>query len=303
MPNKIGTCIVVLSAATIGVLVASSCGGQGGSTIDIGSQAPTVGPEDARLCATVTPDSSTVLRTEADLMSRATPGSRAPSAPIDVWVHVVTNGLTGTVSSTAIANQIAVLNASFGGNTGGVNTGFTFQLVGTTTTNNATWYNAAPGSAAESQMKNSLHRGGASTLNIYTTSGGGYLGWATFPWNYNSSPALDGVVVDYRSLPGGPYGSQYSLGDTGTHEVGHWLGLYHTFQGGCSTSGDLVSDTPAERSPAYGCPTNRDSCKGKNFPGKDPITNFMDYTDDSCMFQFSAGQDTRMDSAWSAYRS
>jgi hypothetical protein len=226
----------------------------------------------------------------------------APGSPIPVWVHVVTNGTTGSVSTAAINNQISVLNASFGGGTGGVNTGFAFQLAGTTTTANATWFNCTPGSAAETQMKNALHVGGAETLNIYTTAGGGYLGWATFPWNYSSAPSRDGVVVDYRSLPGGPYGSQYSLGDTGTHEVGHWLGLYHTFQGGCSAQGDLVSDTPAEKSPAYGCPTNRDSCKGRNFPGKDPVTNFMDYTDDSCMFQFSAGQDARMDSAWSAYR-
>jgi hypothetical protein len=218
---------------------------------------------------------------------------------INVYYHVIRRGTgiaNGDVPDSQIAGQISVLNAAF------ASWGWSFTLAATTRTTNATWYTMTPDSSAEAQAKNALRRGTADDLNIYSANlGGGLLGWATFPSSYTNNPKDDGVVILYSSVPGGT-AAPYNLGDTGTHEVGHWMGLYHTFQGGCSTTNDTVADTPAERSPAFGCPTNRNTCSGSRYPGNDPITNFMDYTDDACMNNFSAGQDTRMDAQFTTYR-
>jgi hypothetical protein len=218
---------------------------------------------------------------------------------INVYFHVINKGTginNGDISSTMINQQISVLNNAFGPY------GYSFTLVSVDRTTNATWYTMGYGSQAEAQAKAALRQGTADDLNIYSANlGGGLLGWATFPSSYQSKPSADGVVVLFSSLPGGS-AAPYNLGDTGTHEVGHWLGLYHTFQGGCSRNNDQVSDTPAERSPAYGCPVGRDSCAGHKYPGLDPIRNFMDYTDDACMNTFSAGQGARVDAQWATYR-
>jgi hypothetical protein len=220
---------------------------------------------------------------------------------INVYWHVINNGPTlsqGNIPDSQIQSQINVLNAAYGP------WGWSFNLAATTRTTNSVWYTAGPGSQAEKDMKNALRQGSADDLNIYSNNmGGGLLGWATFPSSYASQPKMDGVVILYSSVPGGT-AAPYNMGDTGTHEVGHWMGLYHTFQGGCARNatngGDLVADTPAEKSPAYGCPVGRDSCR--NIAGLDPITNFMDYTDDACMDRFSAGQDARMDAQFTTYR-
>ncbi|MEO6019405.1 MAG: zinc metalloprotease [Knoellia sp.] len=220
-------------------------------------------------------------------------GGAFTPATIDVYWHTITDGSKGALSASEINGQINVLNAAYS------SAGFSFALKATTTTNNASWYNQLDyGTTAERQMKSALRTGDNGDLNIYTADlGGGLLGWATFP--KSRADAMDGVVILDESLPGGS-ASPYNQGDTATHEIGHWLNLYHTFQGGCSdTAGDYVSDTPAEASPASGCPTGRDSC---TLPGLDPIKNFMDYTNDACMDHFSAGQKTRMQSAWVAYR-
>ena len=238
------------------------------------------------------------------------PTPQAPgSITIPVYFHVVyrADG-TGNVPEAWLDNQINAMNEHYAGldtpvyREAAANMSFRFVKAGVTRTQDDTWYAAGPGSSAQTAMKNALHTGGATDLNFYTNSGGGYLGWATFPNEYAGAPTQDGVVCYWASLPGSNF-APYNEGDTGTHEVGHWVGLYHTFQGGCSATNDGVADTPSERGPTYGCPTrDLDTCKGKQNPGDDPYENFMDYTDDPCMYKFSLGQSNRADSMWATYR-
>jgi hypothetical protein len=256
-----------------------------------------------RTCGTQNLDEAQMLAVEDEVAqyvaAHPQQASGVTGGTIEVYWHVINNGTSlsqGNIPDTQIASQINVLNAAYGP------WGWQFHLAATDRTTNSSWYGCS-GGTCETQMKNALRRGTADDLNIYSNNmGQGLLGWATFPSSYNSSPKLDGVVILFSSVPGGT-AAPYNLGDTATHEVGHWMGLYHTFQGGCARQanrGDMVADTPAEKSAAFGCPVGRDTCS--NIAGVDPITNFMDYTDDSCMDRFSSGQDGRMDAQFTTYR-
>lgn len=233
------------------------------------------------------------------------------SISIPVYFHVVyrADGV-GNIPESRLDAQIAAMNEHFSGldtpvyRGAAANTSFRFVKAGLATrTQNDAWYAAGYGSAGQTAMKNALHTGTADDLNFYTNSGGGDLGWATFPNEYAGAPLQDGVVCYWATLPGSTY-VPYNEGDTGTHEVGHWVGLYHTFQGGCTLPNDGVADTPLERSPFFGCLGRKapDTCKGANGTGVDPVENFMDYTDDPCMYKFSLGQSDRADTMWSTYR-
>jgi hypothetical protein len=260
-------------------------------------------PEKER-CGTRQPGLDAVDQIEQRI-SRARKVKTAVTIP--VWVHVINKGsgfANGDLPEAMIRQQIRVLEDSYSGRTGGAGSGFDFQLAGITRTTNQTWFEKmAIDFEVELEAKTALKRPGSDTQNIYTVDGGPYLGFAYYP-DILLNPqyaVLDGVVLDWRSLPGGTF-EIYSEGDTAPHEVGHWLALYHTFESKCSSKGDFVADTPAEFSPAFLCPVGRDTCAGASKPGVDPIFNFMDYTQDSCMFMFTPGQVDRMQAAWTAFR-
>jgi hypothetical protein len=210
-----------------------------------------------------------------------------------------------TVLPTMPDAQIAALNKMYNP------VGFAFILVNTTWTTNDAW---AIGAGDDMNvMKKSLRQGTYGTLNIYFHSDldGSILGKCSMPSQIGDPSSTapvdpsqyfdDGCSVNLGTMPGGAiYG--YGEGMTAVHETGHWLGLFHTFEGyTCEGDGDFIADTPAQSVSTDGCPAVAgDSCPG--LPGLDNIHNIMDYSTDACYTGFSEGQVERMKNMWVLYR-
>jgi hypothetical protein len=183
-----------------------------------------------------------------------------------------------------------VLNEDFGAV---FDTTIEFQLVDITYTQNDDWFSDDPDD--EYAYKEALGQDTSKYLNIYTNDAAGYLGYAYFPQS-SAGGLLDGVVMRHsvvggRNLPGA---GAYNQGRTLVHEVGHYLGLHHTFEGrggeceNSFTSGDFIVDTNPHNTPDYG--TQASSVCG----GTTPIENFMNYSDDAAMDRFTEQQSNRM---------
>lgn len=245
---------------------------------------------------------------------------------IPVVFHVVYNTSAQNISDAKIQAQINQLNLDFSrsnadaGNTPSAfsglaaNTQIQFCLAQRDPSGNATNGIVRKSTTVSSfSTNNNVKRnanGGSdawsasSYLNIWSCNlSGGVLGYAQFP---GGSASTDGVVLLYSAIgsatnPG--TASPYNLGRTATHEVGHWLNLYHIWgDDGTSCSGsDQVSDTPNQADENYGCPSFPTvSCS--NGANGDMFMNYMDYTDDACMNMFSTGQATRMTAALNGTR-
>lgn len=264
------------------------------------------GPSPARTRGGDGDDHRTVTAADQAAIERQTEqllaGERLAAEPtttrVPVRVHVMAaKDRTGNVRRGQIVRQVEAMNEHFGGAESelAAPTGFRFVLKGVDRHFRTRWHR----DLSSRKYRKRTRIGGARTLNIWIV-GFDYLGVATFPWDYARRGRVDGVRIDHRTLPGGPL-AHYDEGKTVTHETGHWLGLFHTFQGGCSVENDSVDDTPAQQTATAGCPADvKDTCPAA--PGTDPIHNYMDYSYDSCMNQFTPGQEQRMREMWTAYR-
>ncbi len=252
-------------------------------------------------------DALPAAETRPGVVTREVAPRLAARVVIPVFVHVIKGTHRGERVPTGpdrIRKVISILNQGMAGaqSQQSTPTRYRFRLKKIDYTKRDGWYHAYFNGPRDQKMKRALHRGNARTLNLYINGGGPknnpVLGWSRFPWQYAGAPKLDAVSVNVQGLPGGR-ATGYNRGDTVIHETGHWLGLLHTFEGGCGSRGDLVVDTPAEAEASFGCDTTRDTCTA---PGLDPVHNFMDYSLDRCMNRLTAGQVDRMDTAFVNWR-
>lgn len=246
---------------------------------------------------------------------------------IPVVFHVVYNTAAQNISDARILEQLNVLNQDFGrtnadaGSTPSVwqgisaNTNIQFCMAQRDPNGNATngivrKSTTVTSFSSNDNIKRSVNGGSDAWprdqyLNIWVGNlSGGLLGYAQFP---GGAASTDGVVVLYSSV-GGPNNpgtaTPYHLGRTATHEVGHWLNLYHIWgdDGTACSGSDQVSDTPNQAGATSGCPAfpKTDACTSTS-PGV-MFMNYMDYSTDACMNMFTNGQSSRMNAALNGTR-
>jgi hypothetical protein len=211
------------------------------------------------------------------------------STSVAVWFHILHHNGTGDIPNDQCQRQVDVLNDDYQGS------GISFTLAGVDRFNSRHWHN----DRKESQYKDQTGQDRDLYLNVWVNTASGYLGYAYLP-DGSAGSNWDGVVLNYQACGGRNEGSApYNQGRTLVHEVGHYFGLLHTFDGGCCNSytcGDLIMDTNAESGPFYYCGP-RTTCGTP-----DPTTNYMDYSEDLCMYEFTSEQENRMTCSVVNYR-
>ena len=248
---------------------------------------PAGAQEPVAVCAARNLDPATALWIERMTERLAPEALDVQPVRIPIAFHIITSGQQGRVKSKQIKTLISRLNWGFR------DTPFSFYLARVDRTNKPSWYNdCGPGTANEEAMKKRLAVDPKTTLNLYSCKPfiheNGYyvLGYSSFPFENPEDSYMHGVLLHPAGLPGGT-DKRYNRYGLASHEVGHYVGLFHTFQYTCQGNGDYVADTPAQTEPSNGCPLDADTCPGGE---PDDVHNFMDYSDDLCADHFTPGQ-------------
>ena len=229
---------------------------------------------------------------------RGSPDIAKIDTPLEIGLvfHVLSDASgQGDISDAILATQLSVLNDAYR------SAQLHFHIAQLHRYPNSKYFAGGcfPTTELGLQMKAELAVDPIHFVNIYTCRLDlpFIAGYGTLPDEFPEADPYHGVVIDFNTLPGSA--APLDLGHTLVHELGHYFGLLHTFQGGCVEPGDSVADTPAEALPAHGCQIGRDTCAQD---GTDPVTNFMDYSDDSCMTGFTPLQGGRMHTLIAALR-
>jgi len=207
--------------------------------------------------------------------------------------------VNGLLSTEVIEEQTEVLNNAYN------DFGYTFVTSNIDSAVNAGWYYATDSHKFETgqwdntdqylAMAQAMTIDVTQSINYFWTGARQTSGLGVHPWSFPEDDSRHGLFCGNYTIPGGEPG--LNLGITGVHEVGHYLGLYHTFENGCSSPGDEVEDTPYQSEANYSCPTSNYSCGSY-----DDIGNYMDYMDDECLTHFTQGQKDRINWAIETYR-
>lgn len=248
-------------------------------------------------CGTNSPSADKVRRMQDKIEQfKSTKEDFEPTTPqrIQVFFHVITGGPNkedGNVTRDQIDKQMTVLNQAF------TTTHFQFDLAKVDYELNPKWFAMAQGKDEEMAARAKLNVNHKDALNVYSANTSCY-GWSVAYEKIESDP-YQGAVILFSTLPDGAF-THYNQGHTLVHEAGHWLGLFHTYYGGCSDLGDYVPDTAPEGTQTPGCPADgKDTCPGD---GPDPIDNFMDDSSDDCTNKFTFDQSVRMDQVFACFR-
>lgn len=289
--KKYSFCALLLSPCLL--LICSAYGDPAAGTLSASDQKRRCPVESSGLVPIHVTRAAAATARQGDVAAQsALQSAPRPVLSVPLHVHILQDSQGSNPVSMEIINaSVTRLNAGF------ARAGFTFQVESIETVVNDTWANVPRSNQGLlDEISAALNVRVRNAANVYIGLLEGFCGFASLPYSQDPNEA---VYLDYTCLPGGRESDAY---DTIIHEMGHFMGLLHTFApepNGCRGRGDYIADTPFQKIPHFKC-KRVDTCPRR--PGLDPVRNYMDYTEDSCNHRFTRGQIALMRYAHPYYR-